>query len=90
MDHAVWMLERMKADQYVDAAPRENLSDKIERMHKSWDQYPFLEKNLPKEEPKEAEPSSDPSIPATPPPTAEILTVEIKQVKNETKDKKEK
>lgn len=53
----VWMLERMKAERWVEVAPGKNIGDKIEKIHKTSDQYPFLEKNLP-EEVKETEPLS--------------------------------
>ncbi len=86
MDHAVWMLERMKKERYVDVAPGENVSDKIERLHKSWNQMPFHEDNLPKEETKEAEPPSAP--PETVQPVNNLTLVaklpDVKEEKSET------
>ncbi|MGD0330307.1 MAG: hypothetical protein ABSB40_07675 [Nitrososphaeria archaeon] len=65
-------------------------------MHKSWDQYPFHEDNLPKEEPNESEPQSVPSI-APPPPAAtdkkeksvtkDTAKSEVKEGKKEVKGK---
>ncbi|MGD0330228.1 MAG: hypothetical protein ABSB40_07235 [Nitrososphaeria archaeon] len=66
-DHTTWMIDRMNEEQCVDAAP-ESIAAKIARLHASWDNMPFHEKNLPKDE---ASPSTPSPLDAAAPDTVE-------------------